>query len=137
MTASNLYERVVDTRLKKLSAIWESRVGQPALRLSCESWVRQKGGWLAAVVGCAVLVPAIWFGAPATVIFPLAVVVPILSAALILSAIPPTKKYMKATMHYLGLPEKPAITVRAMQSPADFDIWLLKTRKHHSPMDDS
>lgn len=136
VTPKNLYRRVVDRRVRKLAPAWESRLGATALRLNVESYVRFRAGWLTAVIGAAVLYPAIWYGLPASVAFPLVLVLIILSSSLIFSAIPVTKRHMKATMEHLGLPEKPAISNRAMQSPANFDMWLLETREYHHLVND-
>ncbi|MDT0196589.1 hypothetical protein Q9R30_14595 [Arthrobacter sp. AB6] len=136
MTLKKLYWRLVDRRVRKLAPEWESRLGATALRLNVESYIRFRAGWLTAVIGAAVLYPAIWFGMPASVAFPLVLVVVILSSSLIFSAIPVTKRHMKATTDHLGLPEKPEITLKAMQSPANFDMWLLETREHHHLMND-
>jgi hypothetical protein len=88
------------------------------------------------VVGCAVLIPAIWFGAPDFITFPLCLVVVISSIGTMCPAIPAARRQVKATMEHLGLPEKPAVTVQALQSPERFDIWLLETREYHDLMDD-
>lgn len=128
MAASKLYGRLVEAQVEKEAAIWERRIGAPALRLCCESRVRFRSGWLVAVVGSAVFVPTILSGAPAAVTVPLVIMVLISSVSIMLSAMQPTKGYVTATMQYLGLPEKPGITAQALQSPADFDLWLLETR---------
>ncbi|WP_104175741.1 hypothetical protein [Arthrobacter sp. Y81] len=132
MTPSSLYERMVDRRVRKLAPLWESRIGETGLRLNAETWVRFKLGWLTAVLGCAVFAPVIWSGAAAEVTVPLVLAVLITSGALMCSALPVIKRHMKATMQHLGLPEKPAITAQALQSPEDFDIWLLETRQYHN-----
>lgn len=136
MTPNSLYKRMVDSRVRKLAPLWESRIGETALRLNAETWVRFKLGWLAAVVGCAVFAPIIWSGAAAVVTVPLVLAVLITSGSLMCSALPVIKRHMKATMQHLRLPEKPAITAKALQSPEDFDIWLLKTREYHHLMND-
>lgn len=136
MTPKNLYWRMVDKRVRKLAPLWEARIGEAALRLNAESWVRFFCGWLVAVVGTTVTVLTIWSGAPGIVTVPMTLVLIVVSMSLIFSAVPVTKRHMKATMEHLGLPEKPEITVKAMQSPANFDIWLLETREYHHLMND-
>jgi hypothetical protein len=121
MSQSNLYKRVVDWRVKKLAPDWESRVGETALRWGAVSWVRLKAGWLIGVSGCAVVIFLM------LIVLCLFVMVPAVSAA---------NRQVKATMQHLGLPEKPGVTVQALQSPAHFDIWLLETREYHNLMED-
>lgn len=136
ITPKNLYWRMVDRRARKLAPLWESRIGLTALRLNAESWVRFFCGWLVAAVGGTVNVLMIWSGAPGIVTVPMTLVLTVVSGSLIFSAVPVTKRHMKATTEHLGLPEKPEITNKAMQSPANFDMWLLETREYHQLMND-
>lgn len=136
MTPNGLYQRMVGRRVRKLAPLWEPRIGETALRLNAETWVRFKLGWLTAVLGCALFAPVIWSGATAEVTVPLVLAVLVTSGSLMCSALPVIKRHMKATMQHLGLPEKPAITAQALRSPEDFDLWLLETREYHYLMDD-
>jgi hypothetical protein len=107
------------------------RIGEVALRLNVETWIRFRAGWLILVLGAAILYPSIWFGLPGRWSFPLITVVLVAGVSVMCSAIPVASRQVRAAMHYLDLPEKPAITNKAMQSPAYFDVWLLKTREYH------
>lgn len=134
VTPKKLYRRMVDRRVRKLAPLWEARIGETALRLNAESWVRFFCGWLVAAVGTTVTVLTIWTGASGIVTVPMTLVVAVVSMSLVFSAVPVTKRHMKATTDHLGLPAKPEITLKAMQSPANFDIWLLETREYHHIM---
>lgn len=125
-----------ERRVRKLAPKWESRVGETTLRWGAASWVRLKLGWLIGVIGCGVVVPLIWSGAPNTVTFPLGLMVLVLSVSVMVPAVSAARRQVKATMQHLGLPEKPGVTVQALQSPAAFDQWLLETREYHHLVND-
>jgi hypothetical protein len=69
------------------------------------------------------------------VTFPLGLLVFFSAVGTMYPAIAAARRMTKATMQHLGLPEKPILTVKAMQSPEDFDLWLLKTREYHRVKD--
>ena len=125
-----------ERRVRKLAPKWESRVGETTLRWGAASWVRLKLGWLIGVIGCGVVVPLIWSGAPNTFTFPLGLMVLVLSVSVMVPAVSAARRQVKATMQHLGLPEKPGVTVQALQSPAAFDQWLLETREYHHLVND-
>lgn len=136
VTPKNIYERTVDKRVRKLAPDWESRIGQTALRLGVVSGVRLRLGWLIAVIGYALIVVLAWSGAPDTLNISLALLILVPCAFVMVPAVSAARRQVKATMQHLGLPEKPGVTIQALQSPEDFDIWLLKTREYHHLMND-
>lgn len=136
MTPKNIYQRAVDRRVSKLTPDWESRIGETALRLNAESWVRLKLGWLMAVIGYALVVIVAWSGAPNTLNISLALLILVPCVLVMIPAVSAARRQVNATMQHLGLPAKPAVTMKALQSPEDFDIWLLETREYHHLMND-
>lgn len=107
MTPTILYMGMKERRVRKLAPKWESRVGETTLRWGAASSVRLKLGWLIGVIGCGVVVPLIWSGAPNTVTFPLGLMVLVLSVSVMVPAVSAARRQVKATMQHLGLPEKP------------------------------